>query len=160
MIDEATIDGSPQIVFGALMDEFLGVSGWWKPHLEFKIRGNEKVVQKGTIMDVTILSRFGKRKVVEKVVEIKTDKLVKIKYLEGDTIGTGKWTFQPYDGKTQVKFHWMGNSNRLLINILSPIINISKHHSEIFHLGFKGLNLYVAQKMQETRNNTKTDRSG
>ena len=122
VVDEALIDADEKTVFNALLDEFLGNSSWWEPHLELRIRNNERVVTKGSIIDVTVNYPFGKMKFSERVVDIVENKLIKVEYFEGSILGTGEWMLEPLSGKTKIKYHWIGISERLLMTIISRFI--------------------------------------
>jgi hypothetical protein len=40
----------------------------------------------------------------------------------GDFIGTGKWTFEPMDGKTKAQYRLDVRTNRLLFSIVAPFM--------------------------------------
>jgi len=146
VVDEAIIDADPSEVFKALLDEYTGVSRWWMPFLEIKLRGGEKTLQKGAVFDITVPDRYrGKTKLVGKITDIIESKLIKYD-LEGDYLGNAEWTLEPLDGKTRLRFRWNTKSNRFLITLVSPFINIARGHSRVMELGFKGLNNYLSQR--------------
>ena len=79
--------------------------------------------------DISSSARISSSKVsykMTKIVEAKS-----IEYEEsGDFVGTGKWTFEPTDGKTKVQFRLNVRINRLLISLVSPFVNMEKTHSD------------------------------
>jgi len=146
VIDEAVIDSPPMAVYTALLNEIKGVTHWWMPHMEFKMRGDVPIDREGAIFDATIspTSRMNAK------FSAKITKIVEAKLIEdditGDFVGTGKWTFEPIDGKTKMQFRFNARTNRLLISLFSPFVNIEKRHSDIMQKGFKALNSYLSKK--------------
>jgi len=143
--DEAVIDAPPIVVYKAILNEYSGITQWWMPYLESKLRG-DMPIREGAIVDITInpTSRT-KSKVSEK-----WTKLVEAKSIEeeiaGDFAGTGEYTFEPTDGKTKVQYRFNARTNRLLFSLVSPFVNIGKRHSDTMQKGFKALNSYLSKK--------------
>lgn len=52
--DEAVIDSPPLAVFKAILNEAAGVTHWWMPHWESKLRGDIPIDREGAIFDITI----------------------------------------------------------------------------------------------------------
>ncbi len=51
--DEAVIDSPHMVVYKAVLDKYAGVTNWWTPILEFKLRGDLPIDQEGAIGDIT-----------------------------------------------------------------------------------------------------------
>ncbi len=145
VVDKAIIDAEPSVTFKAMNDEVTGVSNWWMPHWEGKVRGNEKEVQVGSIIDIKI-HRFGTQKVAAKCIEMVENKMAKFEYFEGAFIGTGEWTFEPINGKTKIRFEWNVTIDSLLGKLFTLFVDIGKIHSDVVQQGFKGMNSYLTQK--------------
>ena len=79
------------------------------------------------------------------VTRITEGKSIEVEY-RGDFVATGEWVFEPIDGKTKVKYVWIGRLNRLLLALAFYIMNMKKLHSEAIQYGFKGLNDYILKK--------------
>jgi hypothetical protein len=143
-VDEGVIDHPPLVVFKAILNEHAGVTHWWMPHWESKLRKETPVNREGTIFDVTVhgkhTPRFSSR--ITKVVEAK---LIEVE-VRGDFEGTGKWTFEPTNGKTRVQFRWNVRPKRLSFILASPFVDMGKIHSDVTQKGFKALNSYLNQK--------------
>lgn len=144
--DEAVIDADVSIVFKTMLDAN-NYSNWWMPHVEEKIRRKEKVLRKGTIVDIKV-HRIGTLTFAGEIVDILDNKSIKLEYFEGDFLGSCEYTFEPINGKTRIKFRWRVRSNRLLLTLLSLFApkSVPKGHSEVMQLGFKGLNDYLTKK--------------
>jgi uncharacterized protein YndB with AHSA1/START domain len=144
VVDEAVIDSSPLTVFKAILNEHAGVTHWWMPYWESKLRGEKPMDQEGAIFDIKVhgkhTPRFSAR--ITKIVE---GRLIETK-VEGDFSGTGTWTFEPTDGKTRVRFRWDLRPRRLSFVLVSPFIDMGKIHSDVTQKGFKALNKYLNQK--------------
>ncbi len=54
VIDEAVLDGSPIVVYKAILNELAGVTNWWMPTHESKVRKDTPIDRNGAIVDITI----------------------------------------------------------------------------------------------------------
>ncbi len=144
VVDEGIIDADCSTVFKAYTDELGGITHLWMPLWESKPRGEDITVQKGTVTDITT-HYMGTTKLTVRVTEFVKDKSLIEELFEGDYIGTGEWTFEPLDGKTKVRFRWKVNTNRLLLTLAAPFIDIGKRHSELVQELFKAWNRYLSQ---------------
>jgi hypothetical protein len=139
--DEAVIDSPPMTVYKAILNEYAGVTHWWIPILEFKLRGDIPIDHEGATGDMT--SKGAK-------CSFKLTKIVEAKSIEmeiaGDLVGTGTWTFEPTDGKTQVRYRSNVRTNKALFSLVSPFVNFGKTHSDNVQKGFKALNSYLARE--------------
>ena len=146
-IEEAVIDAPPTVVYKAILNEYAGVTHWWMPYMAFKLRGNIPIESEGAIVDVISLptSRTRSAKASYKMTKIVEGK--SIEYEEtGAFVGTGKWTFEPTDGKTKVQFRLNARINSRLISFASHFINLDKMHTEMMQIAFKALNSYLNKK--------------
>ncbi len=146
-VDEALIDGSPTVVYQTFLNEFAGVTHWWMPYLEFKLKGELPIDREGAIFDYTVLpkNRFACSKISAKVKAIVEAKFVELEFA-GDFVGTEKFTFEQSEGKTKVQIRFNARTNRLLASCVSPFVNFGKSHSDIMQKGFKACNSYLSQK--------------
>ena len=143
--DEAVIDSPPMVVYKAILNEYAGVTHWWMPHVESKLRGDMPIVREGAIVDIAVHSRGVTSKFSAKMTKIVEAKSIEEEFV-GDFVGTGKWTFEPTDGKTKVQFRWNARPKRLSFVLLSPFVDIGKRHSDTMQKGFKALNSYLSKK--------------
>jgi uncharacterized protein YndB with AHSA1/START domain len=143
-VDEAVIDKPPLLVFKAILDEHAGITHWWMPHWESKLRGETPMDHEGAIFDITVHGKHTPR-FSAKITKIVEGKLIEMKD-EGDFAGTGTWTFEPTDGKTRVRFRWNVRPKRLSFVLVSPFIDMERFHSDKMQKGFKALNSYLTQK--------------
>ena len=143
--DEAVIDAPPMVVYKAILNEYAGVTHWWMPILEFKLRGDIPIDHEGAIVDITMRNKGVTSKVSVKVTKIVEAKSVEMEF-EGHFVGSEEWTFEPTDGKTKVQLRWNGRTNRLLFSLASPFVDFGKGHSEVIQKGFKALNSYLSKK--------------
>jgi len=145
VIDETIIDSPPEVVYKAVLDEYAGVTNWWMPILEFKLRGDIPIDREGAISDITMRTKGVTSKVSVKVRKIVEAKSIEMDF-DGHFVGSEEWIFEPIDGKTKVQLRWHGRTNRLLFTIFSPFTNVAKGHSEVIQKGFKALNNYLNKK--------------
>lgn len=145
VIDEAVIDSPPMVVYKAILDMYAGVTNWWMPYCESKLRGDVPIDHEGAIVDLTVHTSPQKTKFSCKMTKIVEAKSIEEEFT-GDYVGTGKWTFEPTDGKTKVQFRWNARPKRLLIVLFSPFVNIGKRHSDVMQKGLKALDSYLSKK--------------
>jgi hypothetical protein len=82
-----------------------------------RLRGGGPVCE-GAICDVTARARGVTSRVSDRMIRIVESR--SIEYEEtGDFVGSGKWTFEPTDGKTKLQFRRSVRINRLLISLAS-----------------------------------------
>ena len=142
--DEAVIDGPPMTVYNAFLNELLGVTNWWMPHIRFNPMCSNAC--EGSVFDATINpnSKTSLRCSV-KVTKLVEDKLIELEY-GGDFEGTGVYTFEPKDGKTRTRFRFIVRPKKLLFRFIAPFVDTAKAHSEVMQIGFKSCNNYLVQK--------------
>ena len=139
--DEAIVDALPMDVYKAILDEYAGVTNWWAPILEFKLKGDIPIDHEGAIGDM--ISKGAKCSY--KVKKIEGAMSIEME-IEGDLVGTGTWTFELTDGKTKVKYRSNVRTNKALFSLVSPFVNFRKTHSDNVQKGFKALNSYLSKK--------------
>lgn len=144
VVDEGIIDADCSTVFKAYTDELGGITHLWMPLWESKPRGDDIIVQKGTVVDI-IVHYKGTTKIAARVTEFVKDKLLNEEFFEGDLIGTGEWIFEPFDGKTKVRFRFKVKTNSPKFTLGARFIDIGKRHSEVVQELFKIWNRYLSQ---------------
>ena len=144
VVDEGVIDSTPIVVFNAILNESAGVTHWWMPHWESKLRGETPIDHEGTIFDITVPGKHTSR-FSAKITKIVEGRLIEVE-LKGDFAGTGTWTFQPIDGKTRVQYRWNVRPKRLSFVLASLFVDMGKMHSDVMQKGFKALNSYLSKK--------------
>jgi hypothetical protein len=142
-LDEAMIDGQSMVVYKAVLNEFGGVTHWWMPIHESKLRGNVPIDQVGAIVDIAI-RRTGNAKFSYKIIKLVEGKSIDMD-ISGDFVGTGSVTFEPVGDKTKMQFRWNVKVSKLAFVILSPFVSIANGHSEVMQAGFKQLNSYLTE---------------
>jgi hypothetical protein len=115
------------------------------PYCESKLRGDVPIDHEGAIVDIAIHARGVTSKISAKMTKIVEAKSIE-EEVAGAFVGTGKWTFEPTDGKTKVQYRFNARTNRLLFSLVSPFVNIGKAHSDTMQKGFKALNSYLSKK--------------
>ena len=147
VLNEAIIDSLPMVVYKTILNEHAGVTHWWMPTLEFKLRGDVPIGREGAIFDVTVnpTSRIASAKFSGRVTKLVEARLIEYE-VSGDFVGTGKWTFEPTDGKTKVQYQINFRLKRLSLILLSPFMDMGKKHSDVIEKGFKACNSYLSKK--------------
>jgi hypothetical protein len=145
--DEAIINGPPLQVYKTILNEYGGVTHWWTFVQESNLRGSIPIDREGAVVDIIIHSERarGTPKFSYKLTKMVEGQSIDVE-ITGDIAGTGKWTFEPIDGKTKAKFEWSVKPQRLLYVLLSPFVNMGKIHSDVMQKGYKALNDYLSTK--------------
>jgi hypothetical protein len=144
--DEAVIDSPPMVVYKTILNEFAGVTHWWMPILEFKLKGDIPIDHEGAIVDITNHSQRGMTiKYSFKITKIVEPKLIEVE-CTGDFEGPEEWTFEPTDGKTKVQTRGNSKPKRLLFVLVSPFVDFRKRQTDMIQKGFKALNSYLSKK--------------
>jgi hypothetical protein len=142
--DEAIVDATPITVYRAFLDVYSGATSWWAPALESKLRGSKPVCE-GAVCDVIARSHGGSSKFSVKIVKAVEPKTIEFE-LSGDLVGTEKYTFEPANEKTRVQLRFTGKTNKLLLSVLSPFVDVGKLHSLTIQKGFKACNDYLCKR--------------
>jgi hypothetical protein len=143
-VEEVVIDSPSMVVYKAVLNEFAGVTHWWMPLRECKLRGDIPI-REGAICDITMHAKGVTSKASVKVTKIEEAKSIGLEFI-GDFLGTEEWTFEPTDGKTKLQYRVNARTNRLLFSVVSPFVNFGKGHSDGMQYGFKALNSYLSKK--------------
>lgn len=133
VVTQGVISAPPMAVYKAVMDEYSGVTHLWLPDLEFKPRDGNPMDLVGSICDSTARSHGLTGKFSEKVTGIEPAKSIAFD-ISGDFTGTETWTFEPEEeGKTKAMVVWKGASNKRLLSLVSPFVDIGKelHNSRM-----------------------------
>ena len=144
VVDEGIIDADCSTVFKAYTDELGGITHLWMPLWESKPRGDDIIIKKGTVTDI-IVHYKGTTKIEAKITELVKDESLSEEFFEGDLIGTGEWTVEPFNGKTKVRFRFKVKTNSLLFTLSVLFIDTGKRHSEVVQELFKIWNRHLSQ---------------
>lgn len=145
VVDEGVIDAPPDIVCKAYLDEYAGLTHWHLPFSEMRHREGSPIGGENMITDITLHTRIGtESKFTTKITKVEEGKSIHIDYIGGDFIGTGVFTFTPFDGKTRISYRWTVRPTKLshnILNIISPLAR--RHHSMVVQHGYKSLNEFL-----------------
>lgn len=144
VIDEGIIDAQPTMVYKTILDDLAGITNWRPPNVSTKLRG-DMPLREGSFIDSTISEKGLTSKFSFKVTKMVEGKSIDYD-VAGDSVGTGKWTFEPFDGKTKVQFQFNFRTNKLLLSLLSPFVDFGKAHSDVMQKQFKACNNYLCSK--------------
>jgi len=139
--DSAIIDATPDRVFRAFSDEYAGRTHWWT-EVECRPLGDIPFGQVGAICSSTVRNH-GVARFKWRTAEIVDDHYIRFEYLDGDIAGYADVRFEPVGDKTRVEYRWRVKT-RGKANVLGPLLNIEKRHSEVMQSGFRKLNEWLA----------------
>lgn len=145
IVDTTLIQAEPSFVFAAFLDEIRGHSSWWRPMFVASPRDPAQVGHAGAIIDVQLSCLF-KPRFTGRMVEVITDRLVRVEFIDGDFLGTGVWHFEPSPKGTEVRFRWQVRGNRFVFRIVAPIVDLAQIHSDVVQDGFDGLREHVRRR--------------
>jgi hypothetical protein len=131
-LDKYSYKHSDDIIFNTIKN-FETYKNWWPFFIKFINIEDTKVTVK-PIMSPSFSWR---------IVDIKTNKEIKIKYYSGAYLGIGIWKLSQELDKNTLSYEIKLNINNKFINIASKIINIEKIHKKLMLSVFKKLDLYL-----------------
>jgi uncharacterized protein YndB with AHSA1/START domain len=150
VIDEATIEAPPSVVWDALHAEFRHETDWWMPYWEARVRGEAQPGNVGTEYEVRVHPPGRHRQLllsprfVSRVTESDEPRHLAVEFPEGDFSGTGVWALAPVGGdKTHLRFDWEVTTRGPRSTLVGLFINIGAVHSTVMQRGFKGLNAHL-----------------
>lgn len=139
--DHALLDATPERVFHILLDEYAGRTHWWT-HVESVPVGDIPFGEVGAVCVVTVRNH-GTARFSWKTTQIVENRFFRFEYLDGDLAGHGDLKLEPVDDQTRIEYRWRVTT-RGKANILGPLLNIRKRHSEVIVAGFRALAEQVA----------------
>lgn len=138
--DDAMIDATPERVYRALSEEYAGNTHWWT-EVESRPVGEIPFGQVGAVCVVTVRNH-GTARFSWRTAEIIEDHYIRFEYLDGDIAGFADMRLEPVGDKTRVEYRWRVKT-RGKANIIGPLLNLKKRHSEVMHSGFRKLNEHM-----------------
>jgi uncharacterized protein YndB with AHSA1/START domain len=139
--DSAVIAATPERVFRALSDEYAGKTHWWT-EVDSRPVGDIPFGQPGAVCVVTVRSR-GVAHFKWRTAEFVDDQYMRFEYLDGDIEGFADLTLEPVGEETRVEYRWRVKT-RGKANIIGPLLNLKKRHSEVMRSGFRRLGEHLA----------------
>ena len=148
VVDEIVITAPADAVWSALLDEVRGDSGWWRPYVELRRRGDAPVDQPGAVIDIAVHPHGERQRPFEprfssRTVEVERNRRLCGEYFAGSFRGTSQWLLEPVEGGTLVRFRWAARTHGVLATLLALFVDIGERHSEVARKGLAGLAHYV-----------------
>ncbi len=139
VVDEATVNGSPMVIYRAVVNELAGLTHWWMPVLESKPEaGATRIDHEGAVFDALVHGEKRTMTTSNRVTKIREGELIQVE-IWGDFRGVGTWTFEPMDNKTRVRFRWKVRPHRMAYVFAYYFVDMGKRHSEVMRKGFEAL---------------------
>ena len=113
---------------------------WWPEIKHVKVRGENKDIAKGNIIDVVIKGFLYKLDITLEIIGIESKKELHLKS-SGDLEGNGLLTLKEEDHFTIVRYVWEVNTNGWWINILGLFLKplLIWNHKKAMDSGYKAL---------------------
>jgi len=143
--DEAVISAQPSVVYAALLGEFEGETGWWRPWAAFRRRSERATGEVGAVHEITSRHRSRPVVFVMKTVEIRKNELIRARYVEGAFRGEGLWKLTAQENGTNVSYRWRVRPKGLLPWVIALAFDAPKAQSEIMKAGFRALERHLAR---------------
>lgn len=149
ILNEATITGTPDQCWSALIAAFEGIDAWWAPYLVGRRIGDVRAGQVGSMLDLRANARgehggFRDRAHwVARVIDADPGRRLVLEYIKGDLRGTSRWLLEPMGaGKTHMSVRFMGDSAGAL-RWLGPFVNIPAGHRLVVEEGMRRMERYL-----------------
>ncbi len=156
VIDEATIEAPPSVVWAALHAEFRHETDWWMPYWEARLRGDVQPGNVGTEYEVRVHPPGRHHRLllsprfVARVIESIEPHRLTVEFPVGDFDGTGVWDLVPVDDRTHLEFRWEVTTRGPRATMVGLFVNIGAVHSAVMQYGFEGLNDHLLAHPQPT----------
>jgi uncharacterized protein YndB with AHSA1/START domain len=134
--NEVIIDVPPAQVWKALIDEFSGAVGWWRPHNTFVPRSGIRADQAGAVIDVTVHASGAdkqglKLRFAARTSAVDPGKRLVTDYVSGVFRGQATYGLVPLDGGAATKL-WMhfAASPAGFLKVLAKVKDIGEQHGK------------------------------
>lgn len=113
---------------------------WWLGVKKAQIRGNDKTLKVGTILDFTVKGLLGDLKFTLEVAEIEAYKKLLFKS-DGDLKGFGLWTIEAQNGESRTIFLWEVTTTGWLMNLAGVLFKplLKRNHARVMAAGYRVL---------------------
>ncbi len=124
----------------ALVKKPESIVEWWPEIKHVKVRGENKDIAKGNIIDVVIKGFLYKLDITLEIIGIESKKELHLKS-SGDLEGNGLLTLKEEEHFTIVRYVWEVNTNGWWINILGLFLKplLIWNHKKAMDSGYKAL---------------------
>ena len=147
--DEAVLDGTPEQIVQALVDESQGRSSWWQPQMRMRQVGDLPITEIGGLIEFVVWSRvrLGRdretSRFTARVVGKDGGRELTLRVFDGDFRGVESWTFDPVDDcHTRVALHWSMKPHGR-IRLLARFVDVGAAHSKVVQEGLGAVGAYV-----------------
>lgn len=113
---------------------------WWPGVKRACIRGSDKTLKIGTMIDCSVKGLLGDLDFTLKVTELKTNKILRLES-RGSLEGFGLCTIEQKGGTTEVKFLWEVVTTGWLMNLAGVITKpiLARNHDKVMAAGYEAL---------------------
>jgi len=116
------------------------IPDWWPSIKRVRIKGDNKTVEKGSIIEVTVKGLFGDLNLTFEIIRIEPQKELRFKS-SGDLEGCALWTLEEEEEYTKARLIWDVTTTGRLLNFaglfLKPLL-IWKHN-RVMNAGYQAL---------------------
>ena len=152
VVDEATLQCTPEEYWAAIVDEFSGRSHWWLPYASVTRRGPEGPSLEGAVFDVAVNARGQVERRVGTVrfgwscTAFEVPSRSVMEYVEGPLRGTLETTVEPVGtDQTKVSAHLRGRPHGMTGHLLG-LVGFAGPHSTVTQAQFPRIEDYVRDK--------------
>jgi uncharacterized protein YndB with AHSA1/START domain len=119
---------------------------WWPGFKKAQIRGTDKTLRIGTVIDVTVKGFLGELNFTLEVRELEMHKKLLFKS-SGDLQGTGLWVFEQQNRETRVRYYWDVGTTGLLMNLVGLFAKpwLTRSHEKVMSVGYRVLKSIIEE---------------
>ena len=113
---------------------------WWPGFQKAQIRGADKTIRVGTMIDASVKWVLGDLNLTIEVSQLDTNKKLLLK-TSGDLQGTGRWLLTQHGSETRTKYYWDVSTTGWLINLVGLLTKplLVRSHAKVMAAGYKAL---------------------
>lgn len=149
ILNEATIKGTPQQCWSALIAAFEGIDSWWAPYLVGRRTGLVRAGEVGSVLDIRVNARGAssgfrdRAHWVARAIDVDPGRRIVLESFRGDFRGTTRWLFDPIGAdRTHISVKFMGDPAGGL-RFMAPFVDVPSGHRAVMEEGFKRLEGYL-----------------
>ena len=142
--DATVLEGTPDQILQALVDETQGRSSWWQPRVRMRQLGDLPITEVGGVIEF-VVSSHGREtlRFTARVIGRDGGRELTLRVFDGDFRGVEDWTFDPVDeNHTRVGLHWWVKPHGR-VRLVAPFVDVPAAHSKVLHEGFDAVEAYI-----------------
>ena len=120
------------------------IPDWWPDIKKARVKGDHKIIEKGSIIEVTVKSLFSDLNLTLEIIRIQPNKELRF-ISSGDLEGCALWTLKQEENITKARLIWDVVTTSRLLNFLGLFLKplLIWKHDRVMDAGYKALKIRI-----------------